>query len=161
MLVVKKGDLFTNAPKGSFLLHACNAQGVWGSGVAKVFKDNYPASFKEYNQFCTSNLKEHNDGAVGLHLITQENVVCLVTSFDYGSNKDSPETIIRNTQTSLNRFFEECLKLKLKEIDVHSPKINSGLFSVPWKSTERLIMELISYYDNKYNLKVNWTVWEL
>lgn len=161
MLVVKKGDMFANAPKGAFLLHACNAKGVWGSGIAKTFKDRFPDSFKEYLDFCLDELEDHDDGATGLALIAKDKIVCLVTSFDYGTNKDSPDTILRNTATSLGHFFEQCIDFGLEEIDVHSPKINSGLFAVPWESTASTIDEYIAHFRDKHNLKVNWTVWEL
>lgn len=46
-----KGSLF-DAPEGYILTHACNAQGVWGSGIAKEFKKRKPLAFKNYNLFC-------------------------------------------------------------------------------------------------------------
>lgn len=50
----RKGDLFADAPEGTLLVHACNGKGVWGSGVAKQFREIYPAAFREYKAHCSS-----------------------------------------------------------------------------------------------------------
>ncbi|KAL4956007.1 hypothetical protein BDW69DRAFT_192768 [Aspergillus filifer] len=46
-----QGDLF-DAQDGAALIHACNCEGKWGSGIAKVFKEKYPAAFKIYKTHC-------------------------------------------------------------------------------------------------------------
>ncbi|OJJ34795.1 hypothetical protein ASPWEDRAFT_39881 [Aspergillus wentii DTO 134E9] len=48
-----EGDLF-DAPDGTALIHACNCQGSWGGGIAKAFKDQYPAAFEKYRAHCRS-----------------------------------------------------------------------------------------------------------
>lgn len=45
-----KGDLFSTEIQT--IAHGCNAQGVMGSGVAKIIKERYPDAFKRYrNQY--------------------------------------------------------------------------------------------------------------
>src|SRR5579859_6977248 len=51
----RKGSLF-EAPKGSYLVHACNTQGVWGSGIAVEFKKRFPGAFAHYNRHCQNPL---------------------------------------------------------------------------------------------------------
>ncbi|KAL4934542.1 uncharacterized protein BDV17DRAFT_286238 [Aspergillus undulatus] len=46
-----EGDLF-DARDGAALIHACNCHGVWGSGIAKTFKQKYPAAFNAYKDYC-------------------------------------------------------------------------------------------------------------
>ncbi|RHZ61505.1 ADP-ribose 1''-phosphate phosphatase [Aspergillus turcosus] len=46
-----EGNLF-HAPDGAALIHACNCQGSWGKGIAKAFKDKYPAAFAIYRSHC-------------------------------------------------------------------------------------------------------------
>jgi O-acetyl-ADP-ribose deacetylase (regulator of RNase III) len=43
-----KGDLFTTNIK--YIIHGCNAQGVMGSGVAKIIRDRYPEAYQEYRR---------------------------------------------------------------------------------------------------------------
>jgi len=42
----RKGDLFSTECK--YIVHGCNAQGVMGSGVAKIVRDKYPEAYQEY-----------------------------------------------------------------------------------------------------------------
>ncbi|CAG7925024.1 unnamed protein product [Penicillium olsonii] len=54
-------DLFA-APNGSALIHACNCVGRWGSGIATVFRANYPAAFDIYTSHCrhyNNNIRHH------------------------------------------------------------------------------------------------------
>ena len=46
---IKFGNLFDGDPEG-FVMHGCNAQGVMGSGVARIIKDRYFQAFKVYAQ---------------------------------------------------------------------------------------------------------------
>ncbi|RHZ45791.1 ADP-ribose 1''-phosphate phosphatase [Aspergillus thermomutatus] len=46
-----EGNLF-HAPDGAALIHACNCHGSWGKGIAKAFKDKYPAAFAIYRSHC-------------------------------------------------------------------------------------------------------------
>lgn len=46
---IKYGDLFTNVTEG-FILHGCNAQGVMGSGVAKIVRSRYPVAYDKYQR---------------------------------------------------------------------------------------------------------------
>lgn len=151
-IIYKKGDLFT-APPGSVLLHACNCKGKWGSGVAVGFKAKFPAAFREYvidcemygNQLLGSVLGYEDSG----YLVT-----CMYTSRGYGANVDSPREILEATKKALADFlpFTDFVKAK---IAVHSPKINSGFFRVPWERTEALINEFLSTKPT-----VTWTVWD-
>ncbi|KAM7182693.1 hypothetical protein V8F33_014098 [Rhypophila sp. PSN 637] len=46
-----QGDLFS-APPNTVLIHACNAIGSWGGGIALAFRKSYPEAFKIYNAHC-------------------------------------------------------------------------------------------------------------
>ncbi|KAE8419234.1 ADP-ribose 1''-phosphate phosphatase [Aspergillus pseudocaelatus] len=46
-----QGDLF-DAPDGAALIHACNCIGSWGGGIAKAFKQKYPAAYNIYHSHC-------------------------------------------------------------------------------------------------------------
>ncbi|PGG99706.1 ADP-ribose 1''-phosphate phosphatase [Blastomyces parvus] len=46
-----EGDLF-DAPEGTALIHACNCQGSWGKGIAKAFKEKYPAAYQIFRAHC-------------------------------------------------------------------------------------------------------------
>lgn len=52
-----KGDLF--ATDIQTIVHGCNAQGVMGSGVAKIIREKYPKAYERYrNEYEKSNSLE-------------------------------------------------------------------------------------------------------
>lgn len=138
-----KGSLF-DAPSDCTLVHACNAQGVWGSGIAKEFKERYPEIYKMYHSHCIAN-KECNS-ILGTAFITQS-VGCLITSSNYGNNVDKPSEIIINTTLALNNLSKRYNK------KYASNKFNSGLFNIPWEETEKIL----AYFVKRY--KIDWSVY--
>lgn len=139
------GDLFS-APKGVVLAHACNTKGRWGSGVAAEFAKRFPRAYADYQRYC----KENGAKALGTCYLTQEKgyyIACLFTSKDYGQFVDPPEKILRNTQTAMNQL----LAMLPDGFPIHLPKINSGLFRVPWQKTLKILKKLDG----------NFTVWYL
>lgn len=50
MLTIKQGDVFEELKAGDVFVHGCNAQGVMGSGIAKIVKDKWPQAFQLYKQ---------------------------------------------------------------------------------------------------------------
>lgn len=140
MIEYRNGDLFS-APTNAVLAHACNAQGVWGSGVAKEFKKRFPLAFKEYEQFCIENLRSRElCGQSFLCTSDKQKVGCLITSHRYGADVDSPAEIMGATTIALSQLLSQ---LKPGE-ELHIPKINSGLFHVPWLDTEKCIEYCLS-----------------
>lgn len=136
MITYIKGDLF-NAPQDRLLVHAVNCQGVWGSGVAKIFARYYPDEGVAYKAIC--NFGDMSDGNIGPEhtylgkALVINSVGCLFTSYDYGDRKDSPEEILKNTETAMqDLLIKTTMKLAM-------PRINSGLFAVPWEDTEKIL----------------------
>lgn len=142
-IIYKKMSLF-DAPEGSILAHACNAKGVWGSGIAKEFKIRYPELYQEYRKYCEYYLGLNSSMATGqfLQLDGKHKILCLITSADYGDQKDSPEKILVNTTLALSNYLHD----PDYNITIYSNKFNSGLFNVPWENTEYIINKFLNYY---------------
>lgn len=149
----KKGSLF-DAPPGSMLIHAVSTKSVWGSGIAKQFKARFPESFEFYKEICA----EEKERLLGTFIEGPEEngyrVVNLVTSIDYGTNKDPKEKIIESTKSTLKLFF--AIHKNGMHGEIHSCKFNSGLFGVPWNETEKILIEEL----DKAGCTLPWTVWE-
>ena len=144
----KTGSLF-DAEEGHILIHACNSKGVWGSGIAKQFKDRFPNSYLFYNLKCTSN----NMVAKSISFNEKNYKICsLITSSGYSTLLDSKNEILVNTTLSLQNFIIENLD-SCSTIKIASNKFNSGLFKVPWNETE----SILEVFVKRYNL--NWTVY--
>lgn len=161
MLTYKKMSLF-DAPKGEIIVHACNSQGMWGSGIAKPFAENYPNSYKSYKAFCSSS-NESRGTACGLGELSkstegeQHYVGYIVTSHNYGHFRDVPEQIKANTGLALYRFCKDVYNYmqlnQLTTIDVYSNKFNSGLFAVPWEESELILNTVLRDFK-----RINWIV---
>lgn len=150
-LVYKKGSLFQAAEPNAVLLHACNTKGSWGAGIAQQFKFKYPKAFEQYADYCKEIPSEE---LIGSYVKLQDEgitIACLFTSVDYGDKKDSIDSILKNTKSSVVDF----LATMPYKATVHSPKINAGLFKVPWKDTERIIKACLEDRPD-----VTWVVWE-
>lgn len=147
-LIYKLGGLF-DAPKETILVHACNTYGVWGSGIAWVFKEKYPESFKEYNKFC----KTQPGRIAGMSFLTSENVGCLMTSSGYGDALDEQALILGNTLMSLEDLFRAYIH-EDRPVQIASNRFNSGLFNVPWERTEKILKAELAGHPN-----VTWTIW--
>ena len=148
MIIHKKGSLF-DAPKGSILVHACNARGVWGSGIAVEFKKRFPESFDFYKEFCDEEGKRLLGITILCPVENDYTVGCMITSDGYGKFKDPKEKILENTYTAL-------LCVLAENRPIHSNLFNSGLFGVPWNETENKLKEAIRNME----YKKPWTVWD-
>lgn len=161
MINHKNMSLFS-APKETVIVHACNSQGVWGSGIAKPFKEQYPQSYLDYNRFVAA-ANEQRGTATGLgslsdfHVAEPHWVGWIVTSHDYGPKKDSPEQIKINTTLALRDL---CRKIYLSHpgdtypiIEVYSNKFNSGLFNVPWEDSQLILQTVLQDFA-----RIAWTV---
>lgn len=152
MLSHKKMSLF-DAPRGSILMHGCNAQGVWGRGIAAEFKKRFPKSNFQYTDACKLHEKDYPGyGAVGQTLLLEKengyHVACLVTSYDYGDT-DLPKIILLQTVTALEDFCSNW-RITSCTTPIYCNKFNSGLFAVPWEHTEYIL----KYFAEKYNLDI-------
>jgi len=146
-LCYRKGNLFNDLNKDVIYLHACNAQGLWGAGVAILFKMKFPDAYLAYikkgNKCGDGYIVRHQDYKIG----------CLITSKYYGKRKDSPKKILVQTYTALQNMLNT---ISENEITIYSPKINSGYFATPWDATEKVIKLACSKTDKK----ITWVVWE-
>lgn len=145
-LKYEKISLF-DAPPNSILVHACNSKGVWGSGIAKEFKERYPRAFKEYNEFCEY-------GVSGESIVSFDNyhfIGNLITSSGYADTVDNHSVILVNTTLALHSLVctDYC---KINTLKIYSNKFNSGLFKVPWEETEAILKVFVE----RYNL--DWTI---
>lgn len=75
----------------------------------------------------------------------------LFTSRSYGQNKDAIESIINNTKNAVRSL----LSIVPLDAEIHSPRINAGLFGVPWNITEAIIKDCLTYRPD-----VKWVVWK-
>lgn len=161
------GDLFA-APPGALLIHACNAVGSWGGGIALAFRSRYPDAFRVYRAHCArwaaapdrltgtallipptpagadgggggSRRRERGGGGAG----TRHYIGCVFTSRGYGKSRDSPEKILEATGPAMQHLMrlvaEEERRTGVAIAEVRMCRINAGLFAVPWERSKRTV----------------------
>lgn len=141
-LIHKKMSLFS-APEGSVLVHACNAKGAWGSGIALDFRKLFPNAYKRYNAYC------RDFGIIGTAPVFGDDgyfIGCLITSSGFGGQVDDQDKILVNTALALNAFCANEHWRHFSKRTIYSNKFNSGLFGVPWKETEKILKVLVERY---------------
>jgi ADP-ribose 1''-phosphate phosphatase len=142
-VIESTGDLFSQ-PSPCVLVHACNTQGSWGAGIALQFKMRYPLAFEQYHNYCVL-----CEVKVGTQLLippvdgTSHWVACLFTSKSCGRSRDSPEMILQSTRSSLQQLLQQLGSThESMPQDVFMPRINSGMFGVPWVDTLRVLQSI-------------------
>lgn len=150
----KSGDLFSVIDY-HILVQACNTKGVWGRGIAKVFAYKYPSAYQNYAIRCAEISDEELQGTCFITAGGGRLIGCLFTSKGYGQMTDPAELILKSTKTAIKDLFLQLTATFPNEtINVASPRINAGLFSVPWKKTEKIIKEALLSYP-----KIIWTTY--
>lgn len=155
-----KGDLFSHFPLSknavSILAHSCNCQGVWGGGIAAVFKQKYPTAYNSYRDHCLN--VEGGRGLLGTAFLVPTiatepgnkgkgapiYIACLFTS----NFSESPEEIVAYTRGAMTDLLRQVKMLhtlfetsSTSALVVNLPKINAGIFRVPWEETEAALLE--------------------
>lgn len=150
----KHGDMFRFAPRKAILTHACNAQGRWGRGIAYTMQKRFPSAYANYAKYCYGH-SGHDPKKCGTSYIAMDSklIGCLLTSWHWDPHDDE-ETILRHTATSVRELIEQ-VSVKYPDYEIHSCKINSGLFKVDWERTQAIIKTAM--IDTK--CKIPWVVW--
>ena len=148
----RNGNLF-NAPPHSVLAHACNAQGAWGAGVALQFAARFPAAYAAYKRACAALPADTLAGTTGLYPAPTYTIACLFTSRGYGWRRDPPALTLEYTRRAVANLLAQLSA----PAAIHSPRINAGLFGVPWDSTAVVLTEALEACPIAHT----WTVWTL
>lgn len=139
------------------LIHSCNCDGSWGGGIAYQLSIRYPRTKREYIAICEKDGSDLLGRCALIPSYSEDSLIiaCLFTSSYGGSSHGSKESILKYTKAALDDMYHQLhqpgagIKYKsivpLPDYTLEMPKINSGIFGVPWELTEKELLE----YDNK------------
>lgn len=145
-ITYKKMSLF-DAPQGSYLVHACNTNGVWGSGIATEFKKRFPKAFEQYETKCKRVTPKEILGESLIFFDEGYPITCLMVSDGYGQNKSPKKDILLYTELALSNLLEFISEWDSSITTVYSNRFNSGFFKVPWHETEKVLKEALKEYN--------------
>lgn len=133
MLSYTQGDVLEAHP--AVVAHACNCLGYWSGGIALAIKRKYPQVYRMYSRYCEENTAETLLGSTQVFVDPESGtqIVCLFTSI---CGQESAAEITQNTHLALQKLQD----FWTAERAICMPKINSGIFGVPWELTEQLLI---------------------
>ena len=129
------GDLFANLHNAQALAHGCNCQGSMGAGVAKGFRERYPAMYEEYRRRCKADdPREFNLGDAWLWKAEDRPwVFNLGTQEGFWRSRASYEAI----EQALQGMRESADREGLRTIAV--PRIGVGYGGLSWKKVRAIV----------------------
>lgn len=145
----RKGDLFSAAEPGAIIMHGCNAQGVMGSGVAKIVKERYPEAYEAYKHFTDKYLPSYLLGkALGIDIRNGPTILNAITQEHYGR-----ENTRYVSYDAVAKVFDALAKIYGVNAVINMPKIGAGLGNGDWNVIESII--------KASGIKAKIVVWEL
>ena len=131
------GDLFANTHGAQAFAHGCNCQGSMDAGIAKGFRERYPAMYEQYRARCKSQPRQFNLGNAWLwkedgrpwvfNLGTQEGYWRARASYE------AIEQALRRMREQVDAEGLHCLAI---------PRIGVGYGGLSWKKVRANIEEV-------------------
>lgn len=117
------------------IIHGCNAQGVMGSGVAKIIRDKYPEAYETYRyQYLLENKLEM--GSLIIVPCNNKVIINAITQEFFGSDGQRyvSYNAVDDAMQRINKFSQDN-----KITEVAMPQIGAGLGGGSWKVIEAII----------------------
>lgn len=157
-VIHRDGSLFEAlTSKAPVLVHAVNTVGVWGAGIALEFKKRFPVAYKRYVEQCGTYDDASNVGNYGVMNtdISNQTIIAWLFTAQYPGPQNDTKAVVAATSSAVSKLIK---RANFKDAwpypySFHSPRINAGLFAVPWEQTEAAIQKEIE--DTPFD----WYVW--
>lgn len=141
-----KCDLL-EAPE-KYILHGCNAQGVMGSGVAKLIREKWPSAYAAYKAS-----EQHNGMRLGIVTYAEQEdgkvIINGITQQFYGRTPGKVYVdydAVREVVQAVNwLMFKEHGAFEIPSVAM--PKIGAGLGGGDWEMIEEIIQNNSMYFQ--------------
>ncbi len=133
------GDLFANTHKVQAFGQGCNCEGSMGAGIAKGFRERYPAMYEEYRKLCKAQPRLFNLGDCWLWKADDQPwVFNLGTQEKFWHARATYEAV----ETSLSQMREQADAAKVSSIGL--PRIGAGYGGLSWKKVRAIIEQVFA-----------------
>lgn len=146
MIEYRKGNLL-DVTEG-VIVHGCNAQGVMGSGVAKVIKDKYPDCYIRYKRCVT----DSSLGDVIWYSDDDEDKLIIANALTQESYGRTPGARYVDYVALHKCFYNVFNSFHCESDCVNFPKIGAGLGGGSWEIIEQLILAARNIADSDAKL---------
>ena len=151
----RKGNLFTSSQMA--LGHGVNCKGLMGAGIAKMFKENYPLNYREYQAACGVGDPRLGPTMLlpGRSLITMEDnrrIVNMATQYHPG----------RDARYTWLHLAARDAMLGLERLGIRSmaiPEIGCGIGGLRWDLVESILLELEDEFNGALHHGFEFEVW--
>lgn len=129
-----KGDLFQT--EISTIVHGCNAQGVMGSGIAKIIRERYSKAYDRYRRSFETHAQLKLGDVIAVPCDDGKVIVNAITQEFYGrdGNRYVSYDAVSEAMQKINRFYEV-----YGITEVAMPMIGAGLANGKWPIIESII----------------------
>ena len=134
-IIYKQGDLLECSEQ--VIVHGCNAQGVMGSGVAKVIKEKYPEAYNTYRSVYDT--KGLDLGKVIICDTGTKVIFNAITQEFYGRTVNRRYANYSAIEKAFRMINSTCRLARITHIAL--PKIGTGLANGDWSIIEKIIEE--------------------
>jgi len=137
VIIHKKGNLFdTWRTPNDVYIHAVSCAGVWGAGVALSFQQEFPKAYIQYRTECNSRNAVDLLGMPGIYRYANAPIIAWLYTGEHPGRQKDINKCIQHTEEAVSILAQYFNK---EYVTFHSPRINAGLFRVPWELTEACI----------------------
>lgn len=178
-ITYKKGDCLAYGIKHPrVVIHSCNCNGTWGGGIARQMAIKYYRAESDYIDICDTFGSKLLGKFILIPSYRTPNLLigCLFTASFGGEQHGTGQSILHYTKLALQDMINKLsgeeliqdeidsysskymkniqvyMKIPISEYELEMPKINSGIFGVPWPETEKLLEEFSSSKFTVYEI---------
>lgn len=138
------GDMFKGGHE--YIAHGCNAQGVMGSGVAKIVKEDYPLAFVVYHNVYMARGLNLGD-VIPVQVEDELTIFNCITQNRYGTDQRYANYgAIQKCISGINAYMVNKCGL-FAEPEVAFPMIGAGLAGGDWGIISRIIEDNSCYFQ--------------
>jgi O-acetyl-ADP-ribose deacetylase (regulator of RNase III) len=136
-IIYKHGDLM-QAPE-PFMAQGCNAQGVMGSGVAKLIRDRWENVFTEYRRVYDSGGKHLDLGQTIWVSAKPYTIINCITQEFYGRDPNVVYVSYEGLGIAMESINRQLHPFNLEPQSVAMPLIGAGLANGKWSIISEII----------------------
>ena len=133
------GDLFANAHGVQALAHGCNCQGSMGAGIAKEFRERYPAMYQQYRARCKAEPRQFNLGDAWLWKAEDQTWV-----FNLGTQEGvwRARASYQAIEAALTSMRQQADREGIPSIAI--PRIGAGYGGLSWKKVRAIVEKVFA-----------------
>ena len=147
-----EGNLFNGSEE--IICHGCNAQGVMGSGIAKIVKEDYNYAFQDYRT-----AYEKCGLQVGMIVVSEGNfgqpiIINAITQENYGRNPSTRYVSYLGVRKAIKRVNSWVKDADKRGCTIAFPMIGAGLGNGDWDTIANILeQESVDFIPRVYRYK--------